>query len=64
MTSDDTYQAADIEDWDQPYRSVDGHTRHRVNPTTTWDAVCTEDCDACHGTGPYADEPWYNDGMM
>ena len=51
------------EDWQQPYRAANGHTMRATNPHSTWDAVCVPDCAACNGTGVYAEEPWYDDGM-
>lgn len=53
-----------MEDWQRPYRAFNGHTMVQTEPDRTWNAQCTDDCDACHGTGDYDDEPWYDDGMM
>lgn len=50
--------------WQRPYRAASGHTMVRTEPDRTWNAQCVEDCDACHGTGDYDDEPWYDDGMI
>ena len=52
------------EEWQRPYRAVNGHTMVQTSPHSTWDAECTDDCAACCGTGDYADEPWYDDGMI
>lgn len=39
------------------YQTRNGHTFNEHA------APCVNTCDACNGTGPYADEPWYSDGL-
>lgn len=45
-----------------------GHTRrYQTRNGQTFNehaAPCVEYCNACNGTGGYADESWYDDGMM
>lgn len=60
----DLMEAQDNQEWRRPYRAVNGHTKVQISPRSTWNAVCTADCAACHGTGEYADEPWHSDGML
>jgi len=54
----------ELEDWQRPYRAANGHTMAQTEPGRSWNAQCVDDCDACNGTGPYAEEPWYSDGML
>jgi len=54
----------ELEDWQRPYRAANGHTMAQTEPGRSWNVQCVDDCDACNGTGPYAEEPWYSDGML
>jgi hypothetical protein len=52
-----------VEDF-EPYRAANGHMMIQTEPGRWWNSVCIDDCDACHNTSDYADEPWYDDGMI
>lgn len=39
----------------QPYIAANGHKMVQLNPDTYWDAVCTDDCQACAEGTPRED---------